>query len=94
MKKHFINLFNMFLVFKQPCHKKVAQEHLQDSQREVLIHASKAGYHTKMVEYYEENVSRLLNGMETKAKVSTNNNSANNVEKLRPTKGKQRLSAA
>lgn len=46
-------------LFKKPSAKSIAQVDLEEAERQVLIHAASANYHTKMSEYYKETVKRL-----------------------------------
>ena len=45
--------------FKKPPAKQLAQEELEESQRQFLKHESTAIYHAKVAEYYQLNINRL-----------------------------------
>ena len=55
----FLQIFNSMNPFHKPSAEAVARQHLEDSERELLVHAAEASYHARMVDYYTDNVARL-----------------------------------
>lgn len=46
-------------LFKKPSAKTLAQQSLEDSQRQLLVHEANTTFHSKMAEYHRENIRRL-----------------------------------
>lgn len=46
-------------LLKKPSAKTLAQQHIEEAEREMLTHEAAAAYHQKLAEYYGDTVRRL-----------------------------------
>jgi hypothetical protein len=60
MKAFFVN------PLRKPSARKVAQEELETSQRELVKYEAAAIYHTKMAEYHRDNIAQLARHTEAR----------------------------
>ena len=49
----------LIALFQKPPAKTLAQDELEESQRQYLTHGSAAAYHGKLAEFYKGNIERL-----------------------------------
>lgn len=49
---------------KKPTPKEMATKDLEEARRQILVHQAASKYHTKMTEYYQDTITRLMNHLE------------------------------